>query len=311
MEPTTHDAQLRQAAFSHVDRLANLRGCVLDSADLAGGFEFGGERIPLINPQRGIFKPRHMEHLLSIKTVFPRKGARVWYDDQREAHRQIYAGDDVVDYHFMGTDPNSSDNRWLRDAMQQQIPVIYLLGTSPGRYQPIIPTFIVGWYPERLRVQLAFGALVGASAQAAPPDAPERRYALREVKARLHQASFRDAVLSAYGGRCAISHLPEPRLLDAAHIVMDADEQLGQPVVSNGLPLTKIHHAAFDAHPIGVDPDFRIHVSDRLLDLHDGPFLELGLKGIVGQVIESPRRSEDCPDRDRLALRFEQFKKYA
>ena len=92
--------------------------------------------------------------------------------------------------------------------------------------QPIIPTFIVGWHPERLRVQLAFEAIVGASAQAASPAAPERRYALREVKARLHQASFRDAVLTAYRGRCAISHLPEPRLLDAAHIVIDADEQL-------------------------------------------------------------------------------------
>ena len=143
-----------------------------------------------------------------------------------------------------------------------------------------------------------------------PPDAPERRYTLREVKARLHQASFRDA-LSAYGGRCAISHLPEPRLLDAAHIVMDADEQLGQPIVSNGLPLTKIHHAAFDAHLIGVDPNYRIHVSDRLLEIHDGPFLELGLKGIAGQVIRVPRRTGDYPDRDRLALRFEQFKKEA
>jgi hypothetical protein len=28
----------------------------------------------------------------------------------------------------------------------------------------------------------------------------------------------------------------------------DADEQLGQPVISNGVPLTKTHHAAFDAH---------------------------------------------------------------
>jgi putative restriction endonuclease len=79
---------------------------------------------------------------------------------------------------------------------------------------------------------------------------------------------------------------------------MDADEQLGQPVVSNGLPLTKIHHAAFDAHLIGIDPDYRIHVSDRLLETHDGPFLELGLKGIVGQMIQLPRRSEDRPDRD-------------
>jgi putative restriction endonuclease len=107
--------------------LATLRGGVLDSPDLAGGFEFEGGRIPLINPQRGIFKPRQMEHLLSIRTVFPRRGGRVWYDDQREAHRQIYAGDDVVDYQFMGTDPNSPDNRWLRETMEHQSPVIYFL----------------------------------------------------------------------------------------------------------------------------------------------------------------------------------------
>jgi putative restriction endonuclease len=157
MDPTPYDAQLRQAAFYHVKRLDTLRGGVLDSADLAVGFEFRGERIPLINPQRGIFKPRQMAHLLSMRTVFPRQGGRVWYDDQREAHRQIYAGDDVVDYQFMGTDPNSPDNRWLRDAMQKQILVIYFLGTSPGRYQPIIPTFIAGWHPKRLRVDLAFG----------------------------------------------------------------------------------------------------------------------------------------------------------
>jgi putative restriction endonuclease len=90
-----------------------------------------------------------------------------------------------------------------------------------------------------------------------------------------------------------------------------ADEQLGQPIVSNGLPLTKIHHAAFDAHLIGIDPDYRIHVSDRLLEIHDGPFLELGLKGIVGQLIRLPRRSEDRPDRERLALRFEEFRRSA
>ena len=68
----------------------------------------------------------------------------------------------------------------------------------------------------------------------------------------------------------------QPRLLDAVHITMDADEQLGEPIVSNGLPSTKLHHAAFDAHLIGIDPDFRVHVSDRLLEIHDGPFLERG-----------------------------------
>ncbi len=96
----------------------------------------------------------------------------------------------MVDYQFMGADPTSPDNRWLLDAMQRQIPVIYFLGTSPGRYQPIIPTFIVGWHPERLRVDLAFGMTVGASAQATLPASPERRYALREIKARLPKHRF-------------------------------------------------------------------------------------------------------------------------
>jgi putative restriction endonuclease len=68
-------------------------------------------------------------------------------------------------------------------------------------------------------------------------------------------------------GQWAISHLPEPQLVDAPHIFMDAAEQFGQPVISNGLSLTKIHHAAFNAHLIGVDPDFQVHVSDRLLDV--------------------------------------------
>ena len=53
---SSQDAQLRQAAFSHLDWLAALRGGVLDSGDLAVGFEFRGERIPLINPQRGTFR---------------------------------------------------------------------------------------------------------------------------------------------------------------------------------------------------------------------------------------------------------------
>jgi putative restriction endonuclease len=98
-----------------------------------------------------------------------------------------------------------------------------------------------------------------------------------------------------------------PSAARAAHIGMDANEQFGQPFVSNGLPLTKIHHAPY-VHLIGIDPDFPIHVSDRLLESHHGLFLELGLKGIAGKLIDRPYRIEDRPQRDRLAIRFEQFK---
>jgi putative restriction endonuclease len=145
----------------------------------------------------------------------------------------------------------------------------------------------------------------------APPEtALERRYALRAVKQRLHQASFREAVITAYNGRCAVSGLHEPLLLDAAHIVCDKDERLGQPVVPNGIPLSKIHHAAFDAYLIGIDPDYRLHVSHRLLEQRDGPMLE-ALKRLDGGTIHPPSRVKDYPDRDRLAQRFERFKAVA
>ena len=124
---------------------------------------------------------------------------------------------------------------------------------------------------------------------------------------RLHQASFREAVITAYNGRCALSGLPEPILLDAAHIIADKHERFGQPVVPNGIPLSKIHHAAFDAHLIGIDPDYRLHVSERLMVQRDGPILE-ALKRLDGNTILLPRRDKDRPDRERLDLRFQRFK---
>lgn len=297
----TRDSAMRLAAADHVRRVAV--GDILSSQALRQGFLFDGERIPLVNPQRGIFKPTSMDYLLSVRTVFPRTGARVWYDDQRVVHDRLAQGGELVDYAFMGNDPNAADNRWLREAHQAQVPILYFLGVAPGRYTAIWPTFVADVLAHDLKVRLAFGE----SAEQHLPDAPERRYASRLVQQRLHQATFREAVLNAYGGRCAITRLPEPRLLDAAHIIIDRDEALGQPIVQNGLPLSKVHHAAFDANLIGIDPDYRIHVSDELLAINDGPMFEHGVKALVGQLIHLPTRPQDHPSRDRLAQRFDAF----
>jgi len=308
MAESIPDAVIRTVAFEHVRNLRDVHG-ELTSSQLAAGFPFNGQRIPLINPQRGIFKPQQMTNLLSIRTVFPAKGRKVWYDDQTEAHKQIFASDETVDYAFMGTDPNAADNRWLREAFENQTPIIYFLGTAPGRYQPMLPTFIVGWSARALKAKLAFG-LPDQPELTAPENAIERRYALREVKQRLHQSTFREALIAAYGGRCALSGLPAPDLLDAAHIIADRDELMGQPVIPNGLALSKLHHAAFDTHLIGIDPDYRVHVSDRLMTLKDGPQLE-ALKELDGGMIVRPGRQRDCPDRERLAVRFERFRSVA
>jgi putative restriction endonuclease len=173
MSAMDSDTAMRLAAFAHIRQLLELRN-VLTADDLAQGFQFGGVRIPLINPRRGIFRSTQMRYLLSIKTVFPKAVGRVWYDDQREVHQQIFAGVDTIGYAFMGTDPNAADNRWLREAFENRVPIIYFLGVAPGRCQAFLPVFITGWDAKALKADIAFG-LPEARELAPPHNDIERR----------------------------------------------------------------------------------------------------------------------------------------
>ncbi len=89
---------------------------------------------------------------------------------------------------------------------------------------------------------------------------PQREYARRLARQRLHQPAFRTRVLLAYETRCAICELKHGSLLDAAHIVPDSEEH-GVPPTSNGLAPGKIHHAAYDQNTLGVSPDYRVAVN--------------------------------------------------
>lgn len=129
---------------------------------------------------------------------------------------------------------------------------------------------------------------------------------MRVAKHRLHQAMFRERVVDAYGGRCAMSNLPEVRLLDAAHIIPDGHAEMGQLDVRNGVLMSRIHHSAFDAGLLAIDADYRIHIAESPLVQHDGPLLE-GIRRLKGTLIKVPRNPLFRPDRDRLALRFENF----
>ena len=311
--PPDLDTRIRLAAFAHVRQLERERGGVLTGRDLQQGFEFEGERIALAGGH-GIFKPRQMAHLLSIRTGIPEPGGRVWYDDQLEALRQLFTQSEHIDYSFQGDDPNTSVNQLLREAYELRLPVLYFLGVGvrPKRYTAP-EVYLENWDPHALRVRVVFARpdrideISNHLDAAAPENAPERHYALRKCRRRVHQPVFRAALIDAYQHRCAISGLPEERLLDAAHIVPDRDADLGQPVVANGLLLSKLHHAAFDQNLIGITPDYRLKISAPLRELYDGPMLEL-LKDDDGRRIRLPRREQDRPDRDRLALRYEQFR---
>jgi putative restriction endonuclease len=70
-------------------------------------------------------------------------------------HCQIFEGDETIDYAFMGQDPDATDNRWLREAFENRIPIIYFLGIAPGRYQAMLPTFIFGWDGKALKARVS------------------------------------------------------------------------------------------------------------------------------------------------------------
>lgn len=292
------DDDVRSSCFAALDVLQAKYGPELPYGALAAGFAFRGRTVPFLNRAYGIYRASVQSGpaALSINSAF----AQERYQDEGTTDGVLYRYQDgPIDNHF---------NRSLRSAHTLGVPLVYFIGTRPTLYRPEYPAFIDADYPVERSVLISFGEMRGPYDEREPvhlDDTIERRYKVREVKQRVHQAQFRGAVLTAYRDRCTICTLKETRLLDAAHIVGDAEES-GEPLVSNGLSLCSIHHRAFDQDLVGISPDKEVRVSRRLLDDEDGPMLEL-LKGFHGRRIVVPARRTLQPDRLRLQTRFERF----
>lgn len=285
------------AAFEWLRRQVDLHGDVLPRDLLRRGFEFDGERIPLVSPQ-GIFKPRSLEIPLTITTA---PGGP--YDDH-------FGDDGLLQYRYRGTDPKHRDNVGLRQALLEGVPLIYLHGVVKSKYLAVWPVYIVGDEPDSLTFSVAVDnpAFVSPARSASDTESDARRiYATREVRARLHQRTFRERVIKAYREQCSLCRLRHTELLDAAHIIPDIDPQ-GEPVVRNGIALCKLHHAAFDRFVLGITPDYNVEIRDDILHEIDGPMLEHGLKEMHGRALMLPRRQSDRPDKDLLDLRYRQFR---
>lgn len=301
------DQAVRAAVFSWLREQLSLGQDVIHWSVLKDGFRFHGETIHLVG-QRGIWIPRQLSGVpISIRTTF--QGP---YDDD-------FAEDGFLLYRFQGDDPQNRDNRGMREAMDKRLPLVYFYAVAQGWYVPVFPVFVAGEDRGRLTfhvaVDPAYGIAPTRQALLSSHDEPAiesplsvRRYILSVVRTRLHQGAFREQVLGAYQERCCLCRLGHRELLDAAHIVPDS-EPGGDPVVPNGLSMCKIHHAAFDRHFIGVDPDYTVHVNDALLRETDGPMLRHGIQELHGSPLIVPRREEQKPDRDRLAWRYEQFER--
>lgn len=302
------DWQIRLAAMEQLDLLRDRSGGLVPSARLDEGFEFEGERIGLWSSRMGIWRPKQLNDLGAALTVVtaPRvNGREPVYDDEVAADDRGWFG-----YRYQGTDPATWTNVAVRRAMELQRPIIYLYGVTKGLYEPIFPVYVTGDDPETLtftlQADLAIATADPASASIVGA-APRREYRTIAVKQRLHQKRFREMVLSAYRGQCAMCHLRHVNLLDAAHIIADRDDR-GLPEVPNGLALCKIHHSAYDENILGIAPDLMVHVREDILHEIDGPMLEYGLKGMAGKRIDVPRVVGLKPKSEFLDERYRRFR---
>jgi putative restriction endonuclease len=292
------DDDVRSSCFASLDVLCAKFGDDLPYVGgLDAGFSFRGRRVPFLAYMKGIHRAAVQQGpaALSINT-----SSASPYEDEETAEGVLYA--------YRTGDVDQPDNRALRAAKDLAVPIVYFVGTRPGWYKPFYPCYIVADDPVARRVLVTKGAMAGPMEEREPvllEDPIERQYAVREMRVRVHQARFRGRVIPAYRTQCAICRLRELRLLDAAHIVSDANV-LGEPTVDNGISLCAIHHRAFDQNLVAVTPAYEVAVSPRLLEDDDGPMLDL-LKGFDGASIVVPQRRSQRPDPDRLTRRYEAF----
>lgn len=290
------DWLVRLQAFAHLDELTARWGDVLPWEALRDGFEFNDQRVTLIGA-RGIWKPSVLDLPISLTT------------SHRDPYGDEAGADGLLHYRYFGQDPTHRDNEGLRLCLTEGRPLVYFRGVERGWYSAIWPLVLVHDDPGSLTVVGACEDVEALRPGVAPSAADDarRRYVTRLAVVRLHQAAFRQRVLTAYKRTCTVCRLRHPELLDAAHILADTHEN-GEPIVPNGLAMCKIHHAAFDRDILGIRPDHIVEIREDVLAEVDGPMLRYGLQAAHGTSIVLPRKPTDRPARGRLEERYEAFR---
>jgi HNH endonuclease len=117
------------------------------------------------------------------------------------------------------------------------------------------------WEANLLRNQ--FGQRPAVHRAFKPPSGPSET--TRLTKQRVHQAFFRDAVLSSYESTCCITGLAVPECLIASHIVPWSEDERFRTDPANGLCLSATFDRLFDAGLMTVTSDLTIRFSSQVV----------------------------------------------
>jgi len=109
------------------------------------------------------------------------------------------------------------------------------------------------------------------------------------VKQRLHQAFFRDAVMSSYNNRCCVTGLPLVECLIAGHIIPWSVDERRRADPTNGVCMSATFDRLFDAGLVTIEDDLTLCVSKGVRGLKDEAVAAL-VAARHGQKIIAPAR---------------------
>jgi len=130
----------------------------------------------------------------------------------------------------------------------------------------------------------------------------EGREKERIVKTRINQNDFRQRILASYNEKCCITGISITSLLVASHIIPWSKNKEERLNPKNGLCLNNIHDKAFDKGLITISTDFKIILSDSILQKKKDLSIQKYFIEYENQSIILPDRF--LPSQDFLAYHY-------
>ncbi|MDJ0391079.1 HNH endonuclease [Roseomonas sp. E05] len=247
-------------------------------------------------------------------------GDRVYLFKQGTGPKGIFGVGDIVGPPSMQPDPDDIEGGLTYRATIRFTQLVDPLDTfllDFSTIQDLVPTTLIaiqssgtavpsGSISELERLLAPVGSAGHAVDQAAAddpafdPDSQNdlRDRAIRSIRVRRGQPAFRNALLEAYGGRCAITGCAVEDVLEAAHITPYLGAHTNY--VWNGLLLRTDLHTLFDCGLLSIEPKRRtVVVADALRASSYGK--------LAGKLLRIPKDPAKGPSRRSLEARYRDF----
>lgn len=265
---------------------------------------------------KGIYKPANSEYALSVKETLSGE-----YPDKEPIYRAD--GSWLYEYFQENPDPAKRDSEYtnvaLMNNMLDRVPVGVMIQTKPKpgvEYRIMGLAYVTGWdqgyfFLESYNAEKSFKPSPAAeieqiAQQLSQIEEPagsynpantldSRKRVISSIVQRRGQTKFREELIKAYCGKCAITGCDAIPALEAAHITPYKGDESN--TTTNGLLLRADIHTLWDLGMIAVNPDTgKVVIADEISGSYSN------LEGIT---LAAPTSGFSYPSKEALQSHFE------